>query len=345
MKEQYQKDTILYYDENCQQYYEEKNEIMGFEDVYQPFLQSLKKGSRILDFGCGTGRDAKYFKEKGYLVDALDGSKEMCNIAEQNTGMSIIQKNFLQFKASNTYDGIWACASLLHLNINDLTKVLKNLAQALKEDGYLYMSFKVGNFEGIRHGRYFNDMTEEKINNLMQNVNELAIEKVYYNQSVLCNQQNKNWINLILRKKKSIKVLSIKEPFATLIKEKIKRIETRSWKTNYRGELYIHASISKSTLEHKDGAFLELIQDLSYQQGFIICKCQLVDCVYMTKDYIEDMKKNHYREYLCGLYEEGRYAWVLDEIEPLSSPLPAKGRLGIWNYFEEDSNVVDDILK
>lgn len=127
-----------------------------------------------------------------------------------------------------------------------------------------------------------------------------------------------------------MKALSIKEPFATLIKEKIKYIETRSWKTNYRGELYIHASSTKSTLDHKNDDFMNLIKDLSYQPGYIICKCKLVDCIYMTKEYIEDMKINHYQEYICGRYEEGRYAWILDDIEVLDKPILAKGRLGIW---------------
>ena len=132
-----------------------------------------------------------------------------------------------------------------------------------------------------------------------------------------------------------MKVLSIKEPFATLIKEQIKLIETRSWKTNYRGELYIHASITKSSLDYKDKDFMELIKNLSYNPGHIICKCNLIDCIYMTKEYIEDIKKNHYQEYLCGRYEEGRYAWVLTNIKPLNQPIPSKGRLNIWNYPSE----------
>lgn len=129
-----------------------------------------------------------------------------------------------------------------------------------------------------------------------------------------------------------MKVLSIKEPFATLMKEKIKLIETRSWKTNYRGELYIHASMTKSTHEHKNEAFFDLIKEKNFTPGHILCKGNLVDCIYMTKEYIEDMKKNHYQEYICGRYEEGRYAWVFRDIQALENPIPAKGKLGIWNY-------------
>ena len=134
----------------------------------------------------------------------------------------------------------------------------------------------------------------------------------------------------ILQSDDRMKVLSIKEPFASLIKEKKKFIETRSWKTNYRGELYIHAS--KSKVVHDERNLLSLLSSTDFQYGYILCKCKLVDCIYMTEEYIEDMKRNHPREYLCVQYEVGRYACILDDIEPLEEPIQAKGALGIWNY-------------
>ena len=130
-----------------------------------------------------------------------------------------------------------------------------------------------------------------------------------------------------------MKVLSIKEPCASLIKEKKKLIETRSWKTSYRGELYIHASKSKVVYDERN--LLSLLSTTNFHFGFILCKCKLVDCIYMTEEYVEDMKQNHPQEYLCGEYKMGRYAWVLDEIEPLEKPIKAKGALGIWNYYTE----------
>lgn len=142
-----------------------------------------------------------------------------------------------------------------------------------------------------------------------------------------------------------MKVLSLKEPFATLIKTGIKKVETRSWPTNYRGELYIHASISRSTLNEKNIEFKKLIQDLEYQPSYIICKCNLKDCIYMTKEYVENMKKTNYQEYFCGEYKEGRYAWILENIEPLSTPIKAKGQLSIWNFYSinEIMNLMDNI--
>ena len=143
-----------------------------------------------------------------------------------------------------------------------------------------------------------------------------------------------------------MKVLSLTEPYATLIKEKTKKIETRSWKTTYRGELYIHASrtgIPKEYEENKE--LMNLVKNSNYPYGQIICKAKLVDCIKMTKDWIEQIKKENYQEYLCGIYEEGRYAWILEDIEVLEQPIYAKGSLNIWN-FNQDSmeKQVEEIL-
>ena len=128
-----------------------------------------------------------------------------------------------------------------------------------------------------------------------------------------------------------MKVLSIKEPFASLIMNNIKHIETRSWKTNYRGELYIHASLSKLDKYNNRLELMKLIKDMNMNYGFIICKCKLVDCIYMDERFISKIKKNH-KEYICGEYSVGRYAWVLSDIEILDDPIKVKGKLGIWNY-------------
>lgn len=130
-----------------------------------------------------------------------------------------------------------------------------------------------------------------------------------------------------------MKVLSLLEPWASLVKEKVKYIETRSWQTNYRGELYIHASKKKLTkknlIEYKEQ--LDLLNDTNFQYGYIIAKCNLVECKYMNQKLIEEVKKNH-KEYISGNYNIGRYAWILSNIEVLENPIKAKGQLGIWNY-------------
>lgn len=129
-----------------------------------------------------------------------------------------------------------------------------------------------------------------------------------------------------------MKVLSIKEPFATLIKDKEKKIETRSWKTNYRGELYIHASLTKYKNESMDKFYIDsLIKNKKLNYGYIICKCKLVDYIKIDKTFQEKISKNK-KEYKLGDYKEGRYAWILEDIEKLSEPIKAKGKLNIWEY-------------
>lgn len=131
-----------------------------------------------------------------------------------------------------------------------------------------------------------------------------------------------------------MKVLSLTEPYVTIIKEGKKTIETRSWKTNYRGKLYIHASstkIPKKYRENKDLMNLVDINNLNY--GYIVCSCELIDCVKMTDEFIEKVKLNN-EEYISGIYARDRYAWILKNIEILDKPIKAKGHLGIWNFVE-----------
>lgn len=136
-----------------------------------------------------------------------------------------------------------------------------------------------------------------------------------------------------------MKVLSVKEPFATLITNGIKRIETRSWKTNYRGELFIHSSGKNIAKEFLINDFvINLIKNMDMNYGNIICKCNLVDCIYMDDEFIENIKKNQI-EYNCGEYKVGRYAWIIDDIKTIY-PIPTKGKLNIWNY-DGEYEVID----
>lgn len=129
-----------------------------------------------------------------------------------------------------------------------------------------------------------------------------------------------------------MKVISVQEPYATLIALGYKKIETRSWRTSYRGEIYIHASLSTKYLNSiTNEDILNLIKEKELNYGKIICKARLVDCIPMTKEYIQKIKQNR-QEYILGIYNEGRYAWILDNIELLSQPIAAKGKLGLWEY-------------
>ena len=132
-----------------------------------------------------------------------------------------------------------------------------------------------------------------------------------------------------------MKALTITEPYASLIREGVKKIETRSWKTNYRGEILIHASAkmpTKSTLKKWGLSVREYWKLLEYIEhvlpSYITCKAKLVDCVEITEEFIDSLSDV---EKQCGFYSVGRYAWILEDIEPVD-PVKAKGHLGIWDY-------------
>ena len=134
-----------------------------------------------------------------------------------------------------------------------------------------------------------------------------------------------------------MRVLTLNEPWATLIKNKKKYIETRSWKTNYRGELYIHAGkkiIDKATKSRLD--LMNLVKDDKMNYSKIVCKCELVDCIYMTEEYIKKIKTEEPQQFICGEYAVGRYAWILTNIEPIENDKLVSGKLGIWNYDLKD---------
>lgn len=129
-----------------------------------------------------------------------------------------------------------------------------------------------------------------------------------------------------------MKVLSLMEPWGSLIKEKIKYIETRSWKTNYRGELYIHTSLKKiPKKDERIQSLVNLLQDKDIKYGYIIAKCNLLDCIYMDESFVNKIKNENPIEFMCGEYAVGRYAWILQDIEMIK-PIEAKGHLGLWEY-------------
>ena len=191
--------TLAYYNANAHIFAADTVSV-DFHQTQNKFLDKLHPGAYILDFGCGSGRDTKYFLSQGYQVDAEDGSGELCRIASEYTGMKVKQMLFQELEEFEKYDGIWACSSILHLPKKELKKVFRKMASALKEKGYIYTSFKYGEFEGERNGRYFTDFTIDTFGDFMQEIEHLTIEEYWITGDVRPGRGDEKWLNLILRK-------------------------------------------------------------------------------------------------------------------------------------------------
>lgn len=192
--------TITYYDENAEKFALETRSV-DFRVVQKEFTDRLREGAAILDFGCGSGRDAKTFLDQGYVVEAVDGSSELCKLASEYTGIEVKQMLFQQLQETEKYDGIWACSSILHLPVDDLADVMRKMEAALKAGGIIYTSFKYGTFAGVRNGRYFTDMTEDTFAIFLEKIEKIMIEEQWVSTDVRPGRGEERWLNLILRKR------------------------------------------------------------------------------------------------------------------------------------------------
>ena len=175
--------TLNYYNSNAA-VFSETTKNVDFSEVQQIFTKHLSPDASILDFGCGSGRDTKYFLNNGFHVTATDGSVVL----------------FEELDDRNQYDGIWACASVLHLSREKLPNIFHKMHQALKTNGIIYTSFKYGTFEGERNGRYFTDFTEVMFEKFAKQISGLQIEKMWITGDVREGRGDERWLNILLRK-------------------------------------------------------------------------------------------------------------------------------------------------
>ena len=190
--------TIDYYNKHAEEFTASTFEV-DMESLYQPFLAELPEGARILDVGCGSGRDTLAFKNKGYQVDAIDYSEELVKKATQLTGIPVRLQSFYEIDADQAYDGIWACASLLHCERTRLKEVIGKLLSALKPNGLLYMSFKYGDSDREKDGRQFTDLNEEQAEALRKQFNHVQQIKQWVTIDQRPERQEK-WLNLLWKK-------------------------------------------------------------------------------------------------------------------------------------------------
>ena len=191
--------TIEYYNKNHQEFTYNTLDVY-FSDIQDRFLRRLPKNALILDFGCGTGRDSRYFLQKGYRVEACDGSEEMVKTAERVAGIPVRKMLFSELCEQEHYDGIFACASILHVPYAELPDIFLRMERALKPGGILYVSFKYGQFEGIRSGRFFTDMDEERLRDILKPkaTEGLEILELWITGDVRPGRKEERWLNALL---------------------------------------------------------------------------------------------------------------------------------------------------
>ncbi len=191
--------TIDYYNENAKEYFDTTIKA-DMNKAYELFLKNIIQGGYILDFGCGSGRDSKYFLDLGYKVDAIDGSSELCKLASNYTGINVKCMDFNDLNEINKYDGVWACSSIIHVDKKELLNVIDKIYLSLKDKGIFYTCFKNGSGEEINNGRYFNYLTKDEFIDLIESTKKFKLLSFYQTNSSTNINEEKLWNNFILEK-------------------------------------------------------------------------------------------------------------------------------------------------
>ena len=187
-------DTIGYYDGNAESFIAGTANV-EFGGLQRKFADMLPQGGRVLDLGCGSGRDSLAFLKAGFKVDAMDGSAAMAKAASELTGLPVAHALFDKYEPQGIYDGIWACSSLLHVPADQLPATIAKYAQALKPGGVFYLSFKLGSHNGMRNGRWFTDLDVPAFQALVGHVPTLEIDRMEITPDARPGRKSEKWLN------------------------------------------------------------------------------------------------------------------------------------------------------
>ena len=188
-------DSVEYYNKNAEEFYNGSINA-DMSSSRERFLKYIPDGGRILDAGCGSGRDSKAFIQLGYSVVAFDASREMCKMASELIDQEVWQMRFDEMSFDDEFGGIWACASLLHVHQNEMQSVLAKIKKALIQNGVLYASFKYGNGEIERNDRVFTNYTEDSVKTLLEGAG-FEIKECELSHDSRPGRENEMWVNVI----------------------------------------------------------------------------------------------------------------------------------------------------
>lgn len=191
--------NIAYYNNNAESFAEQTQNV-DMDSLYQPFLAHVPAQGLILDLGCGSGRDSLSFLNKGYKVEAADYSEVLVKKASQLTGLDVRHESFYDLNENEKYDGVWACASLLHCERSRLPDVMTKITQALKVQGICYMSFKYGDQDREKDGRTFTDLDERRAEYLLSQIANIELVKQWITIDKRPDRTEK-WLNVLWKKR------------------------------------------------------------------------------------------------------------------------------------------------
>ena len=191
--------TIDFYNKNAENYCS-KTIGIDLTQIYEKFLKYIPKQGAILDLGCGSGRDSLYFLNNGFDVTSMDASIEMVKLSSKLINQKTIHRKIEDIDFKDKFDGIWACASLLHINKNATVDVYNKLLSALKIEGILYASYKYGINTMVKEERYFNNYDENSFSEMIKNIKSLELIEFWTTLDLRQEGNNQKWLNILLKR-------------------------------------------------------------------------------------------------------------------------------------------------
>lgn len=194
-------DTLAWYQENAETFIAGTGKV-DMTALYRSFTDLVPAGGSVMDLGCGAGGASLYFTQHGYRVLAVDGCRELCDYTRRRTGCRVRHMRFEELDYTDAFDGVWACASLLHVGKSDLPGILRLIRRALKGNGVLYASFKYGDSERLSSG-HFSDFTEDALRTLLDKAGGFRVENCWLTNDARPGRTDERWVNVLCRVEKN----------------------------------------------------------------------------------------------------------------------------------------------
>ncbi len=191
--------NLAYYEANAEAYAKQTRHV-DLSHLYEPFIALLPRRARILDVGCGSGRDLRAFRERGFEPFGIDPSLTLVQIAGKYSGAKVAATKVETLEFEDRFDGVWACASLHHLPRSELPESLRRIYRSLIAGGVFFLSIQVGHGEEYgEDGRFYTRYTNSEIR-IAVHASGFQVLETWETPDTLPGRTDIFWINLLARK-------------------------------------------------------------------------------------------------------------------------------------------------